>query len=225
MESLNLNTVLIHVDGAVVVANLSVPENAKGIVLFSHGSGSGRLSPRNRYVAEVLNKAGMATLLTDLLTKDEDRYYQSRFDISLLTKRLVGITKWVYGQPNLKDLGVAYFGASTGAASAIRAAVHLKDDIVAVVSRGGRPDLAAEALREVEAPTLLIVGSLDGQVIDLNRAAYNLLECPKKMEIIQGATHLFEEPGKLDEVSKLASDWFNKYFEAPHETSMKKLAA
>jgi putative phosphoribosyl transferase len=212
MESLNQNTVLIQVDGAVLVANLSVPENAKGLVIFSYSGGSGRLSPRNRHAAEMLNEAGMATLLADLLTKDEDRYYQSRFDISLLTKRLVGITKWVLKQPSLKGFGVAYFGAGTGAASALRAAAQLPGDIMAVVLEGGRPDLAADAIKLVKAPTLLVVGSYNGLVMDMNREAYKLLQCPKKMEIIAGAGHLFEEPGKLEEVTHLAIDWLVKYF-------------
>lgn len=211
MKSVPLTTVSIPVGGVMLDAYITIPEYPKGVVLFSHGSGSSRQSPRNRFVAEVLNENGIATLLADLLTEEEDSIYETRFDIALLTKRLVGITRWAVEQPRLEGLGVGYFGASTGAASALRAAALLKDDIQAVVSRGGRPDLAEDALPAVEAPTLLIVGSLDGPVIEMNRAAYKSMHCQKKLEIVEGATHLFEEPGKLEEVARLATQWFGRY--------------
>ncbi|MBK9013956.1 MAG: dienelactone hydrolase family protein [Saprospiraceae bacterium] len=211
MNSVQLTTVSIPVGGVTLDAYITVPDNPKGVVLFSHGSGSSRQSPRNRFVAEVLNEKGMATLLADLLTEEEDSFYETRFDIKLLTERLVGITRWAIEQPMLEGLGMGYFGASTGAASALRAAAFLKDGIQAVVSRGGRPDLAEDALPSVNAPTLLIVGSLDGPVIEMNRAAYKAMHCQKKLEIVEGATHLFEEPGKLDEVARLATQWFERY--------------
>lgn len=193
---------------------LTIPVDAKGFILFSHGSGSGRLSERNNFVAEILNNDGMATLLMDLLTKEEDSVYDKRFDIELLTERLVAATKYTSELPGLKGLPIAYFGASTGAASALKAAARLNTLVKAVVSRGGRPDLAQSSLLEVKAPVLLIVGSLDPDVIMLNEQAYSLLFSEKKMEIIEGASHLFEEPGKLFEVAALASDWFTKYLHA-----------
>lgn len=196
-----------------IKGNLNIPESAKGIIIFSHGSGSSRFSPRNKFVAEYLNQAGIATLLIDLLTEEEDRAYANRFDIDLLTDRLVEVTRYVSGLPGLGGFSVGYFGASTGAASALRAAANLSDIIHGIVSRGGRPDLAAGALVKVKAPTLLIVGSLDGDVITLNRRAYNMLTCEKKMDIVPGAGHLFEEPGKLAEVAELARDWFEHYLQ------------
>jgi putative phosphoribosyl transferase len=191
-------------------ANLSEPATARALVIFAHGSGSSRLSPRNNFVADILNKRNISTLLTDLLTEIEDRIYENRFDIALLSSRLIQVTEWALQQSHLEQLPVGYFGASTGAASALQSAAMLDKNIGAVVSRGGRPDLAI-ALTKVKAPTLLIVGSRDTQVIDLNRQAYDQLNCEKKIEIVEGASHLFEEPGTLHIVADLAADWFEKY--------------
>jgi putative phosphoribosyl transferase len=195
--------------------NLSLPEESRAIVLFAHGSGSSRHSSRNRYVARVLNEAKLATLLIDLLTLDEEvidaRTAQLRFDIELLAERLVGATDWLTRFPDTKHLRIGYFGASTGAAAALMAAAVRPDAVSAVVSRGGRPDLAGAALMHVRAPTLLIVGGNDGQVIQLNRAALAELRCEKQLMIVPGATHLFEEPGALDEVARLARDWFHRH--------------
>jgi len=191
-------------------ANLSVPENPRALVIFSHGSGSSRFSPRNNYVANLLNEHGIATVLADLLTQQEDMDYDNRFNISLLSKRLVIVTGWALQQKILMHLPVGYFGASTGAASALSAAVLFKDQILAVVSRGGRPDLAKNILSQVQSATLLIVGSKDTPVVQLNQLAYDLLLCKKHMQVVQGATHLFEERGKLEEVSQLALDWFTE---------------
>jgi len=190
--------------------NLKIPFGASSLVIFSHGSGSSRFSTRNNYVAGILNKEKIATLLTDLLTEREDNVFENRFNINLLTDRLVAVTSYAHQMPELKKLPIGYFGASTGAASALQAAVQLSDIIHVVVSRGGRPDLA-KTLNQVKAPTLLIVGNLDTQVIELNEQAYSLLRCEKKTEIIEGASHLFEEPGKLDEVAAMATQWFKKY--------------
>jgi dienelactone hydrolase len=199
-------------DGEVTLeGGLAISEGAGGLVLFAHGSGSSRHSPRNKWVAEVLHKEGLATLLMDLLTKDEDRDYETRFDIDLLTRRLEVATEWLSKQPDTKSLVVGYFGASTGAAAALMAAASLGREIRAVVSRGGRPDLAMASLGKVLAPTLLIIGGNDYQVIELNEAAYKQLRCEKHLAIVPGATHLFEEPGTLDEVARLASDWFKRY--------------
>jgi len=203
----------IKLDGLVLKGNLSIPENATGMVIFSHGSGSSRLSPRNNYVAKVLNEKGLATLLFDLLTEDEDRIYKNRFNIDLITMRLIDVTQWVQNQKEGKDLAIGYFGASTGAASALRAAAFYKNDIGAVVSRGGRPDLAMQELNKVTAPTLLIVGSLDHQVIQLNEKAYKELKGQRKLEIVPEASHLFEEPGKLQQVADIAAAWFNKWLQ------------
>lgn len=194
-----------------IKGNLSIPNNAESLVIFSHGSGSSRFSPRNSRVAERLNKGKIATLLIDLLTELEDSVFENRFNIDLLTDRLIAVTNYVKGLPDLKGLPVGYFGASTGAASALQAAIEQPDSIQVVVSRGGRPDLA-KRLADVKAPTLLIVGSLDPDVIILNEQAYLRLTCEKKISIIEGATHLFEEPGTLDEVAELAMTWFQKHF-------------
>jgi putative phosphoribosyl transferase len=202
--------VVIPVENNIILkGNLNLPANAKALVIFSHGSGSGRFSLRNNFVADFLNVDGYATLLVDLLTLQEDEYYKNRFDIDLLSRRLVAITKYTADLPGLKGLPVGYFGASTGAASALNAAAKLNQTIKAVVSRGGRPDLAESKLLEVKAPTLLIVGSKDTDVIMLNEQAYELLYNEKRMEIVEGASHLFEEPGKLEEVAKLARDFFS----------------
>jgi len=206
---------LVHIpDGpAIIEGMLEVPENAQGIVLFAHGSGSSRLSPRNNYVAKVLRQAGIGTLLMDLLTLQEDETYETRFDIALLTRRLGVATAWLQHDPRVKDLPLGYFGASTGAAAALQAAAKMGAAVSAVVSRGGRPDMAgAEALRQVAAPTLLLVGGWDDIVIDLNQAAYDVMHCKKEISIIPGATHLFEEPGTLEEVARQASAWFTQHF-------------
>ncbi|MBI2830588.1 MAG: dienelactone hydrolase family protein [Chloroflexi bacterium] len=195
--------------------DLSIPEAAQGIVLFAHGSGSSRLSPRNRYVAQMLREGGLATLLFDLLTMQEEAVDINtgrwRFDIRLLGERLVQATDWVRQNPETSPLAIGYFGASTGAAAALAAAVERPEDVRAIVSRGGRPDLAGEVLPRVKAPTLLIVGGQDYPVITLNREALAQLRCEKQLVIVPGATHLFEEPGALEQVAKLASDWFKKY--------------
>jgi putative phosphoribosyl transferase len=190
---------------------LSVPEASHALVLFAHGSGSGRLSPRNQYVARALNQAGIGTLLMDLLTEEEDTVYKTRFNIDLLTERLLLATQWAREQPSTRPLAVGYFGASTGAAAALRAAAASSSAIGAVVSRGGRPDLAEDALPHVRAPTLLIVGGNDKVVLDLNRQAYARLACEKNLVVVPGATHLFEEPGKLEEVARYAMEWFQRY--------------
>lgn len=202
----------IPVGEAELHGDLGVPEQASGLVLFAHGSGSSRHSPRNRYVAEVLREAGVATLLMDLLTEQEeaiDQYNRRlRFDIPLLAQRLGGASEWVATQEDLADLPLGYFGASTGAAAAIIAAADRPQEVSAVVSRGGRPDLGGGAISRLQAPTLLIVGSLDYAVIELNQQAYDAMNCEKRLEIVPGATHLFEEPGTLEQ----AADWFVAHF-------------
>lgn len=208
------NTISIPLTNVVLKGILHVPEGAKGLVLFSHGSGSSRLSPRNNYVASVLQQHNLATLLFDLLTEKEDEVYETRFDIDLLTKRLIAVTKWVQEHKETSGLPIGYFGASTGAASALKAAALLGKDIKAVVSRGGRPDLALTELHKVKAATLLLVGGLDGVVITLNQKAYDKMQCERKIEIIPGASHLFEEKGKLEEVAKQSSVWFSKWLKS-----------
>jgi len=200
----------IPVGKVTVHGELIIPEKAKAIVIFSHGSGSSRFSKRNQQVAKYLQGKKLGTLLFDLLSEEEDQFYHNRFDIDLLTKRLAGATEWLERLPAAKDCRIGYFGASTGAASALKAAAFLPH-IGAVVSRGGRPDLAMNNLPNVEAPTLLIVGSLDDDVLQLNKEAYEKLECEKKLEVVEGATHLFEEPGTMEIVSQLAGNWFEKY--------------
>ena len=201
--------------GATVEGMLEIPERAVGLVLFAHGSGSSRHSPRNNYVAGVLRQAGVGTLLMDLLTPEEDRDYERRFDIALLTQRLLDAARWVVTQAATRELPLGFFGASTGAAAALEAAAVLGADAKAVVSRGGRPDLASEqALSTVSAPTLLLVGGYDGEVIDLNQLAYDQLRCEKKLVIVPGATHLFEEPGTLEEVARQAAAWFGRHLGA-----------
>ena len=203
--------VTIPMDADVHEGALIVPPGAKGLVLFAHGSGSGRLSPRNNYVASVLRDSGVATLLFDLLTEKEDRIYENRFDIDLLTQRLQLATEWVKQQAATRHLVIGYFGASTGAAAALKAAAALGPMIRAVVSRGGRPDLALDDLPRVQAPTLLIVGGNDDVVIELNRQAYRELRAEKELKIIPGATHLFEEPGTLEQVATAAANWFARH--------------
>ena len=206
--------VKLKVGGIELIGSLSIPENPIGLVIFAHGSGSSRMSPRNVFVAEELNKAGIATLLFDLLTEEEDQDRQNRFDIELLTDRLVGVTKWCHENPKTEGMKIGYFGASTGAAAALSAAAYWGTRITAVVSRGGRPDLTGEELDLVEAATLLIVGGEDKEVIDLNRQAYSHMGCEKKVEIVPGATHVFEEEGALEKVAELAVNWFKVHFEA-----------
>ena len=187
---------------------LYLPADARGLILFSHGSGSSRFSTRNNYVAQVLCEQGLGALLFDLLTETEDRVYENRFDIDLLSERLIAVTDWAMREPHLKDLPISYFGASTGAASALRAAAYFGKRIATVVSRGGRPDLAGIALQQVQSPTLLLVGGLDDVVIELNRRAAGAMQCDTRLEIIPGATHLFGEPGKLEEVARRSTAWF-----------------
>ena len=202
-----------------LAADVSVPDRATGLVLFAHGSGSGRHSPRNRHVADVLNRGAIGTVLADLLTEQEEgvdiQTAELRFDIPLLGRRLVGITDWIGRQPVLKNLGLGYFGASTGAAAALVAAAERPKTVRAVVSRGGRPDLAGAALKGVLAPTLFIVGAEDTVVLDLNYSAMAQLphQTEHKLEVIPGATHLFEEPGTLDKAALLARDWFRERLE------------
>jgi pimeloyl-ACP methyl ester carboxylesterase len=209
---------------AQLTGNLSLPDGAPGIVLFAHGSGSSRLSPRNVYVARAIQARGIGTLLFDLLTREEEeidsytRHY--RFDIPLLGKRLIDATEWIDSQPGMRSLRVGYFGASTGSAAALIAAAKLGDRASAVVSRGGRPDLTpSEDLEVVTAPTLLIVGGQDDIVIDLNRQAYAHLHCEKELTIVPGASHLFEEAGTLEAVARLASGWFERHLHAHHTTT------
>jgi putative phosphoribosyl transferase len=197
---------------AVLSGNLTIPQSAMALVLFAHGSGSSRHSPRNQFVARTLNRACLGTLLFDLLTPEEEALdvhtREHRFNISLLAERLVHVTKWARQQKETRDLRIGYFGSSTGGAAALVAAAELPQDVGAVVSRGGRPDLAADALPRVQAPTLLIVGGNDDIVIELNEMARDQMRCEVRMEIIPGATHLFEEAGALEQVANLASDWF-----------------
>jgi dienelactone hydrolase len=207
--------VRVTVGPVMLEGNLVLPEGAHGVVLFAHGSGSSRHSPRNRHVARLLNEAQLATLLIDLLTPDEEavdlRTAHLRFDIGLLAERLVGAADWLTQHPDTRELPIGCFGASTGAAAALVAAAERPEAVAAVVSRGGRPDLAGAALGRVRAPTLLIVGGNDFQVIELNRAAFAELRCEKQVLIVPGATHLFEEPGALDEVASRARAWFQRH--------------
>jgi putative phosphoribosyl transferase len=199
--------------------SLGVPNSAGGVVLFAHGSGSGRHSPRNRYVARVLREANLATLLIDLLTEDEEevdlRTTRLRFDIGLLARRLVGATDWLVQNPDTEQLRIGYFGASTGAGAALVAAAERPDEVGAIVSRGGRPDLAGDALPLVKAPTLLIVGGNDEPVIGMNEEALARMRAVKRLQIVPGASHLFEEPGALEEVARLATVWFARHL-GPH---------
>src|SRR6266436_7190654 len=207
-----MSEVQIQAGHAVLSGNLTIPDNAVGLVLFAHGSGSSRHSPRNQFVAHTLNDAGLATLLFDLLTPEEeatDMYTREhRFNIGLLAERLVYATQWAKQQEQTRNLRISYFGSSTGAAAALVAAADIPQDVGAIVSRGGRPDLAGDALPKVQAPTLLIVGGNDDIVIELNEMARDQMRCEVKLEIVPGATHLFKESGALEQVAKLASDWF-----------------
>ena len=200
--------VQVHAAGAAVAGRLTIPQEPRGVVVFAHGSGSSRHSPRNRYVAEVLQAAGLATLLFDLLTQEEECDRANVFDIDLLARRLVDVTLWLRTAKDAAGLEVGYFGASTGAGAALRAAADPRVEVVAVVSRGGRPDLAAEALGAVSAPTLLIVGGLDDTVLELNRQAAAAMSAECRIAVVPGATHLFEEPGTLEQVAALAREWF-----------------
>src|SRR5215470_2691849 len=210
-----MSEVQIHVGRAVLSGNFNIPKDASALVLFAHGSGSSRHSPRNQFVARTLNEAGLATLLFDLLTQEEEaidmRTREHRFNIGLLAERLVHATKWAKQQEQTRDLRAGYFGSSTGGAAALVAAAALPQDVGAVVSRGGRPDLAGEALPKVQAPTLLIVGGNEDVVIELNEMARDQMRCQVQLEIVPGATHLFEEPGMLEQVARLASDWFSRH--------------
>ena len=217
MSASNAEPLVSIPSGEVVLEGmLELPPNSFAVVVFSHGSGSGRSSPRNRHVARELHGAGLGTLLLDLLTTEEDRHYETRFDIELLTARLCDAVRFVRKHGATHSLPVGLFGASTGAASALRVAAALPGDVKAVVSRGGRPDLSGEAvLSLVRAPTLLIVGGRDHEVIELNQAAYERLRCLKAISIVPGATHLFEEPGALDKVAHRAAEWFVQHL-SPH---------
>jgi putative phosphoribosyl transferase len=207
-----MNEVQIQAGQAVLSGNLNIPEGAAALVLFAHGSGSSRHSPRNQFVARTLNQAGLATLLFDLLTQEEEaidmRTGEHRFNIGLLAERLIHATRWAKQDEQTDDLRIGYFGSSTGGGGALVAAAESPQDVAAIVSRGGRPDLAGEALPKVQAPTLLIVGGNDDVVIELNEQARDRMRCEVKLEIVPGATHLFEEPGALEKVAKLASEWF-----------------
>lgn len=209
------NLVAVTADSVQLQGNLALPVNARAVVLFAHGSGSSRFSPRNRYVAGVLQQVKLATLLIDLLTPEEEeidiRTRHLRFDIGLLAERLVGATDWLLQNPATGRLQIGYFGASTGSAAALLAATERPNAVKAIVSRGGRPDLAGSALSRVQAPTLLIVGGHDFPVIEMNRSALAQLRTEKQLEIVPGATHLFEEPGALETVARLASQWFHRY--------------
>lgn len=221
-EAVN-KSVHIIVGNVVLKGELKIPANAPGVVLFAHGSGSSRHSPRNQFVAGVIREAGIGTLLFDLLTHDEERQDAVsgalRFDIGLLAKRLVGVTRWLDKQPETKGLKVGYFGASTGGGAALVAAAELGDRISAVVSRGGRPDLAGDALPGVQSPTLLVVGGHDEMVICLNDDAFAKLRCEKDFRIVPGATHLFEEPGKLEQVAQISANWFQTHMAHNDERS------
>ena len=210
-------TAVVATGSVALEGTIAVPEGARAIVLFAHGSGSSRHSPRNRYVAEELGAAGLGTLLIDLLTPNEEIVdlltRELRFDIGLLAERLVGAIEWLGTDRSTRDLTVGLFGASTGGGAALVAAARAPDRVGAVVSRGGRPDLAGETLPDVKAPTLLIVGELDDVVIGLNKRAMAQMTAPVRLEIVAGATHLFEEPGALEDVARLARDWFQRYLD------------
>ena len=212
--TINFENIIIPLHNVKLKGRLRIAENQKGLVIFSHGSGSGRLSIRNNYVADHLQFEGFSSLLFDLLTEREDLVYENRFDINLLSQRLVKVTQWILKFKDYKNLPIGYFGASTGAASALYAAAHLNNKIKAIVSRGGRPDLAMPILDRIKAPTLFIVGGNDDVVILLNKKAFANLDGIKKLEIIEGATHLFEEPGTLEKAAELSANWFNKYLKS-----------
>ena len=207
-----MHTVTIQANSVELEGDLELPPSANSIVLFAHGSGSSRLSPRNRFVAQILQHHGIGTLLFDLLTRTEDQDYAMRFDIALLTQRLIAATIWLQARADTQTLPLGFFGASTGAAAALKAAAKMNTAISAVVSRGGRPDLTGESdLEKVTAPTLLIVGGADYGVIELNQQAFALLQCKKELTLVPGATHLFEEPGTLEQAALHAANWFLTY--------------
>ena len=210
---------LLDLGGVVLEGDLTVPPQPRGVVIFAHGSGSSRLSPRNREVAGTLNDEGLATLLFDLLTEDEGRRRELVFDIPLLARRLEEVTRWAIAEPDTRGLPVGYFGASTGAAAALRAAAAARDVVQAVVSRGGRPDLAADRLPYVTAATLLLVGGRDREVLELNRRAAAMLRCPHRLDVIEGAGHLFSESGSLERVARLAAEWFQPTSSPPSRAS------
>jgi len=218
-EHMQIKAVRIPLRAVVLEGELSIPASSQGLVLFAHGSGSSRHSPRNQLAAYALRQAGIGTLLFDLLTREEEITEQItghlRFDIRLLADRLLGATAWLRQAAETRALTVAYFGASTGGGAALVAAAELGEQVGAVVSRGGRPDLAGAALPAVKAPTLLIVGGYDEPVIEMNRTAYAQLRCAKELKIVPRATHLFEEPGTLEEVARLATQWFQRYLQSP----------
>lgn len=201
-------SLMIKVGDVFLEGELTMPGNPSGLIIFSHGSGSSRFSPRNRLVSQFLNKNGFGTFLFDLLTQEEDQDYEQRFDIELLSRRLEEVTRYLIKLPALNNIPLGYFGASTGAASALIAASKLQNKIKAVVSRGGRPDMASGYLEDVEAPSLLIVGELDFDVLNLNKQALEEIAGKKSLKIVEGATHLFEEPGTLEQVAELSLDWF-----------------
>lgn len=215
---MNITEKLIHIPAgkAVIEGALSIPDQAYGLILFAHGSGSSRHSPRNNFVARILNSNGLATLLMDLLTPEEDRNYETRFNIELLTQRLVTATNWV--RTNAKNLPIGYFGASTGAAAALRGAVQVAG-IKAIVSRGGRPDLAGNDISRVVSPVLLLVGGNDFGVIELNEDAFAQLKCTKELILVPGATHLFEEPGTLEQVADNAVKWFKIHLDSANSNN------
>ncbi|MEN6545480.1 MAG: dienelactone hydrolase family protein [Armatimonadia bacterium] len=215
MQAATEVAVQIPAEDAILQGDLALPPQPRGLVIFAHGSGSSRHSPRNRYVAGVLQQAGLGTLLMDLLTVDEeavDQYTRHlRFDIPLLSGRLVAATDWAKDEEQLRGLNIGYFGASTGAAAAIMAAAQRSDQVKAIVSRGGRPDLAEAALEQIQAATLLLVGDRDYPVIDLNEQAFDRMKCEKRLTLVPRATHLFEEPGPLEQVAELAASWFGTH--------------
>ncbi len=210
MRSLDKN-IIIEYNSTKLEGILNIPPKSKGIAIFAHGSGSDRFSQRNNFVARILQENDIATLLFDLLTKKEDEIYENRFDINLLANRLIAATKWVMINPETRNLRIGYFGASTGAAAAIQASIKIPN-IACIVSRGGRVDLAKKYLQKIKSPTLLIVGELDYQILELNKEAYEMIKCEKNLAIVKGASHLFEEPKALEEVAELAYRWFKKYF-------------
>ncbi len=216
------DTITIRVGDTALCGELVLPQKVESLVLFSHGSGSSRFSPRNNFVARILNEHGIGTFLLDLLTREEDEIYTNRFNIDLLTERLILATKYLSTFEHSKNLDFGYFGASTGAASAIKAAVALPEIIHSVVSRGGRPDLAMNDAPKLKAATLFIVGELDYEVIEMNREVYQILKCEKEFAIVPGATHLFEEPGTLKQAAELAMNWFKNHL-AEIKTKTKKI--
>ncbi|AGN02417.1 hypothetical protein L593_12390 [Salinarchaeum sp. Harcht-Bsk1] len=205
--------VAIPVDGVELEGALALPTDGTGVVVFAHGSGSSRFSPRNNQVADVIRDRGLGTLLFDLLTEQEDRSRENRFDIPLLTDRLVAVAEWLWNRPDAADATVGFFGSSTGAAAALRAAARFGDDVDAVVSRGGRVDLASDVLGEVRAPTLFVVGGADSMVLRANREALERLDCEKSLHVVEGAGHLFEAPEELAEVADVSASWFAQHLQ------------